>query len=85
MTSVYIIGLSSCIFLILNILYTNYISKKKLEIRTLLYNTILMSISIFSSFEIVNKLLPSIGIDIISNFKNGGRPAIHVFTNDPSF
>jgi hypothetical protein len=45
-----------------------------------------MALSIFGSFEILNKILPSLGINIVSSIMHsGGKPNINVFTNDPSF
>lgn len=86
MLNVYISAVSCFVFLLINIMYNKYISNKPIELRSILYNTIIMALSIFSSFEILNKLLPSLGINIVSpTIHSGGKQIINVFTNDPSF
>jgi hypothetical protein len=86
MLNVYISALSCFIFLLINLLYSKYISNKPIDVRGILYNTFIMALSIFGSFEILNKILPSLGINIVSSIMHsGGKPNINVFTNDPSF
>lgn len=86
MLSIYVVALSCFIFVFVQVIYGNYISKKDMEIRSVVYNTILMALSIFGSFELLNKVLPSIGINILHSAHQGGKGgALNVFTNDPSF
>lgn len=86
MLSLYVIALSCFIFVFVQVIYGNYISKKDMEIRSVVYNTILMTLSIFGSFELLNKVLPSIGINILQSAQQGGKGGgLNVFTNEPSF
>lgn len=85
MLNIYIIALSCIIFVFIQVLYGNYISKKGLDVRSVVYNTALMAVSIFGSFEVIHKLLPSVGINIGGIAQQGGKTTLNVFTNDPSF
>jgi len=84
MDKLIIILLSCFIFSLLDYLYNKYISNKPINIRAFLYNLILLSLSIFGSFELVNTVLPSIGIDISNTLTKNGY-TLSAFTNDPTF
>lgn len=85
MLKLYIIGLSCLIYIILNVLYTRYLSNKEVNIREIIYNVVFTSISIYGSFELLETILPSIGINLLSTIQSGGKSSLNVFTNEPSF
>jgi hypothetical protein len=85
MLKLYIIGLSCIIYTILNIVYVKYITNKDINIRELIYNIIFMSLSIYGSFEFMETVLPSLGINLLGTIQSGGKSPINVFTNEPSF
>lgn len=86
MLNLYITITASLVFIILNVVYTKYISSKPLDIKDLVYNVFLVAVSVYGSFEMIYKVLPSVGINLGSSFQGGaGKSIVNVFTNEPSF
>lgn len=84
MLKLYIIGLSCVIFIMVHVLYNKYVSKTVLNPRELFYNTIVMGLSIYASFELLMVVLPSVGLNVITGATTG-KTVLNVFTNEPSF
>jgi len=78
----YIVFGTCVMFVILNVLYTNYISSKSINIKDTLFNTIIVGASVYGSIELTQTVLPSVGISL--GAKSGGG-SMMAFTNDPSF
>lgn len=85
MLNLYIIGFSCLLYIILNVLYTKYLTNKEVNVREVIYNVVLISVSIYGSFELFETVLPSVGINLINTVQSGGKSSINVFTNEPSF
>lgn len=85
MLKLYIIGLTCVIFILVNVLYERYISGNEVNLREMTYNVIVIAFSVFGSFELINTVLPSLGVSLGDGGIQIGGKGINVFTNEPSF
>jgi hypothetical protein len=85
MMQIYITVLSCVLYIIVNVLYVKYVSIKNVNMRELIYNTALMGLCIYGSFEILN-IIPLNTINRqLTGGSGTGKGGLVVFTNDPSF
>lgn len=86
MLKLYIIGLSCVIYTIMYYLYTKYLNSKcEFNMGELTRKLLFISASIYGSFEISEKILPLIGINLMNTLQSGGKSSLSAFTNEPTF